>query len=231
MPPWSTHAGHGRPFIPSSHIYIRRRLQTRSIAGNLCLLLFLHTRGLPTCPKQPMRRLRPIATATGAKLLQRGLCCSPRMLLLITDVGSMVWGGDAQGYACGACPLISYTLLPFTVTVCWPLPSVSLAINQPVSPHFSLAVVNIISSLIAFNCSSYRSNTCDITPAFKHRKGFLRKRHPNSITSTITMQYTNAIILAVAGLAAAQSTTSSAATSSASADSQSGCGTAIDAYD
>ncbi|GAB7330294.1 hypothetical protein MBLNU13_g01939t1 [Cladosporium sp. NU13] len=43
------------------------------------------------------------------------------------------------------------------------------------------------------------------------------------------MQYTTAIVLAVAGLAAAQSTTSSAATSSASADSQSGCGTAIDA--
>lgn len=43
------------------------------------------------------------------------------------------------------------------------------------------------------------------------------------------MQYTTAIVLAVAGLAAAQSTTSSAATSSASGDSQSGCGTAIDA--
>jgi hypothetical protein len=52
-----------------------------------------------------------------------------------------------------------------------------------------------------------------------------------SITSTITMQYTAAFVLAVASLAAAQSTTSSAATSSASADSQSGCGTAIDAYD
>ena len=43
------------------------------------------------------------------------------------------------------------------------------------------------------------------------------------------MQYTSAFVLAIAGLAAAQSTTSSAATTSASADSQSGCGTAIDA--
>ena len=47
------------------------------------------------------------------------------------------------------------------------------------------------------------------------------------------MQYTTALILAVASLAAAQSTTStsSAATSSATGVNQSGCGQAIDAYE
>jgi hypothetical protein len=48
------------------------------------------------------------------------------------------------------------------------------------------------------------------------------------------MQYSTALILAVASLAAAQSTsttTSSAATSSATGTNQSGCGQAIDAYE
>jgi hypothetical protein len=48
------------------------------------------------------------------------------------------------------------------------------------------------------------------------------------------MQYTTALVLAVASLAAAQSsttTTSNAATSSATGTNQSGCGAALDAYE
>jgi hypothetical protein len=64
---------------------------------------------------------------------------------------------------------------------------------------------------------------------------YKQTRHLNIRPKTkSTMQYSTALILAVASLAAAQSTsttTSSAATSSATGTNQSGCGQAIDAYE
>lgn len=198
-----------------------------SIAGNLFTSSFSRLGACEPALSNGRRQSQSLPAQRAAEWPELMLfpgCC---FVDLATDVGSIIWGRRRDMRAVLAFP-ISYTLLPVTVAVDGTCRLCPLAINSPGFPRSSgrcqhQLITHHIQQLIQERFVTFQ-------PHFRTQKVSIQRIFPNNITSITRMQYTTAIVLAVAGLAAAQSTTSSAATTSASADSQSGCGTAIDAY-